>query len=480
MLIPVILSGGIGARLWPVSRESFPKPFIKLADGESLLQKTYRRAAAIANGGEVLTLTHRDYYFMSRDEWSLACNHTTIQPRFMLEPQGRNTAAAVAMAALYARDLGGPEAVLLVLAADHLIQDEAAFQRSVDQASRLASRGYLVTFGIPPTAPETGYGYIEKGEAMMEGHRVARFVEKPALAVAIDYVESGQFLWNSGMFCFQAGVMLEELQRHAPDIDEAAKACWAEMRGNAADSTSPMLEIPRESFIAIPSRSIDYAVMEHSSRVAVVAAEFDWSDVGSWTAVSDLIAPDEQNNRAEGEALFVETQNTFIKSDGRLVAALGLDNVMIIDTPDALLVAHSDMAQNVKDVVAKLKSHNHPTCSVRRTGVRPWGTYTVLEEENRYKIKRIEVWPGRSLSLQMHHHRSEHWVVVSGMARVVNGENEAFVGPNESTYIAAGCAHRLSNPGLVNLVLIEVQSGEYLEEDDIVRFEDEYGRFSPQ
>ncbi len=480
MLIPVILSGGIGARLWPVSRESFPKPFMKLADGESLLKKTYHRAASIAEGGAVLTLTHRDYYFMSRDEWGLARPNPAIQGRFMLEPQGRNTAAAVAMAALYARDLGGPEAVLLVLAADHLIQDEAAFQRSVDQASRLASRGYLVTFGIPPTAPETGYGYIEKGEAMMEGHRVARFVEKPALAVAIDYVESGQFLWNSGMFCFQAGVMLEELQRHAPDIDEAAKACWAEMRGNAADSTSPMLEIPRESFIAIPSRSIDYAVMEHSSRVAVVAAEFDWSDVGSWTAVSDLIAPDEQNNRAEGEALFVETQNTFIKSDGRLVAALGLDNVMIIDTPDALLVAHSDMAQNVKDVVAKLKSHNHPTCSVRRTGVRPWGTYTVLEEENRYKIKRIEVWPGRSLSLQMHHHRSEHWVVVSGMARVVNGENEAFVGPNESTYIAAGCAHRLSNPGLVNLVLIEVQSGEYLEEDDIVRFEDEYGRFSPQ
>jgi len=477
MLIPVILSGGIGARLWPVSRESFPKPFIKLADGESLLQKTYRRAASIAEGGEVFTLTHRDYYFMSRDEWGLACPKPTVQGRFMLEPLGRNTAAAVAMAALYANDRHGPETTLLILAADHLIQDEATFQRSVDQATSLAAQRYLVTFGIPPTAPETGYGYIEKGEALAEGHRVARFVEKPVLEKAVEYLESGQFLWNSGMFCFQAGVMLEELQRYAPDIDAAARNCWVQMQGKAMDASLAMLEIPRESFTAIPSRSIDYAVMEHSDRVAVVAAEFDWSDVGSWTAVGDLIAPDAQNNRAEGEAIFVETFNTYIKSDGRLVAALGLDNLMIIDTPDALLVAHNDMAQNVKDVVTTLKAQNHPTCSVRRTGVRPWGTYTVLEEENRYKIKRIEVWPGRSLSLQMHHHRSEHWVVVSGMARVINGNNEIFVGPNESTYIPAGCTHRLSNPGLVNLVLIEVQSGEYLEEDDIVRIEDDYGRF---
>jgi mannose-1-phosphate guanylyltransferase len=477
MLIPVILSGGIGARLWPVSRESFPKPFIKLADGESLLQKTYRRAASIAEGGEVFTLTHRDYYFMSRDEWGLACPKAAVQGRFMLEPLGRNTAAAVAMAALYANVRHGPETTLLILAADHLIQDEATFQRSVDQATSLAAQGYLVTFGIPPTAPETGYGYIEKGEALAEGHRVTRFVEKPVLEKAVEYLESGQFLWNSGMFCFQAGVMLEELQRYAPDIDAAARNCWVQMQGKAMDASLAMLEIPRESFGAIPSRSIDYAVMEHSDRVAVVAAEFDWSDVGSWTAVGDLIAPDAQNNRAEGEAIFVETFNTYIKSDGRLVAALGLDNLMIIDTPDALLVAHNDMAQNVKDVVTTLKAQNHPTCSVRRTGVRPWGTYTVLEEENRYKIKRIEVWPGRSLSLQMHHHRSEHWVVVSGMARVINGNNEIFVGPNESTYIPAGCTHRLSNPGLVNLILIEVQSGEYLEEDDIVRIEDDYGRF---
>lgn len=477
MLLPVILSGGIGARLWPVSRESFPKPFIKLADGESLLQKTYRRAAAVAEGTEVLTLTHRDYYFMSRDEWGLVSCNSLLQAKFLLEPQGRNTAAAVAMAALYAKERFGDETTLLVLSADHLIHDEAAFKRSVGQAYQLASQGYLVTFGITPTAPETGYGYIETGETLAPGQRVLRFVEKPTLDKAMEYLESGQFLWNSGMFCFQAGVMLEELKRHAPDIDSAAKACLDEMQGKGIDTNSPMLEIPKMTFSAIPSRSIDYAVMEHSSKVAVVAAEFDWSDVGSWTAVSDLIVPDEQNNRAEGEALFVETRNTYVKSDGRLIAALGLDNLMIIDTPDALLVAHTDKAQSVKDVVSTLKSKNHPACTVRRTGVRPWGTYTVLEEENRYKIKRIEVWPGRSLSLQMHHHRSEHWVVVSGMARVINGDSEAFVGPNESTYIAAGCAHRLSNPGLVNLVLIEVQSGEYLEEDDIVRFEDEYGRF---
>ena len=477
MLIPVILSGGIGARLWPVSRESFPKPFIKLADGESLLQKTYRRAVAVAEGGEVLTLTHRDYYFMSRDEWALASCNSSMQAKFLLEPQGRNTAAAVAMAARHARNRFGAEATMLVLSADHLIQDEAAFKRSVAQAARLASEGYLVTFGVTPTAPETGYGYIESGEALVVGQRVLRFVEKPTPEKALEYLDSGDFLWNSGMFCFRADVILEEFQRHAPDIDTAAKNCWDDMQSKCMDPNLPMLEIPKESFGVIPSRSIDYAVMEHSSRVAVVAAEFDWSDVGSWTAVSDLVAPDELNNRAEGEALFVETRNTYVKSDGRLVAALGLDNLMIIDTPDALLVAHTDKAQNVKDVVSTLKSRNHPACTVRRTGVSPWGTYTVLEEENRYKIKRIEVWPGRSLSLQMHHHRSEHWVVVSGMARVINGDNETFVGPNESTYIAAGCAHRLSNPGLVNLVLIEVQSGEYLEEDDIVRFEDDYGRF---
>jgi mannose-1-phosphate guanylyltransferase len=476
MLIPVILSGGVGARLWPLSRESFPKPFMKLADGDSLLCKTYRRALTVAEGGHILTVTNRDYYFMSRDELSLAGADTAgITGHFLLEPSGRNTAPAIALAALQAADAFGPETLLLVLAADHLIQDMAGFADSAGRAAELARDGYLVTFGIEPTAPETGFGYIEKGAALGSGFQVARFVEKPSLEKAEAYLGSGNYLWNSGMFCFSAGVLLDELQRQAPEIHDAARACWQKMR-EVKSPESGMLEIPAAAFAAVPSISIDYAVMEKSPKVAVVAASFDWSDVGSWSAVSGLVEPDTDNNRAEGEAVFVDSRNTYIKSEGRLIAALGLDNLLIIDTPDALLVAHADKAQDVKHVVTELKSQNHPACSLRRTGVRPWGTYTVLEQESRYKIKRIEVWPGRSLSLQMHHHRSEHWVVVSGMAKVINGEQERFVGPNESTYIPAGCAHRLSNPGLVNLVLIEVQSGEYLEEDDIVRFQDDYGR----
>ncbi|RQW81989.1 MAG: mannose-1-phosphate guanylyltransferase/mannose-6-phosphate isomerase, partial [Methylococcus sp.] len=369
----------------------------------------------------------------------------------------------------------GQEAQMLVLAADHLIKDVAGFADSVDRAAELAREGYLVTFGIEPTAPETGFGYIEKGAALGSGFQVARFVEKPSVEKAEAFLSSGDYLWNSGMFCFSAGVLLDELERQAPEVHEAARVCWQQMR-EVKPLESGMLEIPAAPFAAVPSISIDYAVMEKSLKVAVVAASFDWSDVGSWSAVSGLIEADSDNNRAEGEAIFVDSRNTFIKSEGRLIAALGLDNLLIIDTPDALLVAHADKAQDVKHVVTELKSQNHPACSLRSTGVRPWGTYTVLEQESRYKIKRIEVWPGRSLSLQMHHHRSEHWVVVSGMAKVINGEQERFVGPNESTYIPAGCAHRLSNPGLVNLVLIEVQSGEYLEEDDIVRFQDDYGR----
>ena len=476
MLIPVILSGGVGARLWPVSRESFPKPFMKLADGDSLLCKTYRRALAVAEGGHVLTVTNRDYYFMSRDELSLAgADAAGIAGHFLLEPSGRNTAPAIALAAFQVADAFGPEALMLVLAADHLIQDVAGFADSVERAAELAREGYLVTFGIEPTAPETGFGYIEKGAVLGSGFQVARFVEKPSVEKAEAYLSSGDYLWNSGMFCFSAAALLGELQRHAPEVHDAARSCWQHMR-EASSPEAGMLEIPASAFAAVPSISIDYAVMEKSPKVAVIAAHFDWSDVGSWSAVSGLVEADSDNNRAEGEAVFVDSRNTFIKSEGRLIAALGLDNLMIIDTPDALLVAHADKAQDVKHVVTELKSQNHPACSVRRTGVRPWGTYTVLEQESRYKIKRIEVWPGRSLSLQMHHHRSEHWVVVSGMAKVINGEQERFVGPNESTYIPAGCAHRLSNPGLVNLVLIEVQSGEYLEEDDIVRFQDDYGR----
>jgi mannose-1-phosphate guanylyltransferase len=334
-----------------------------------------------------------------------------------------------------------------------------------------------VTFGIVPTGPETGFGYIEAGETIAGGRRVVRFVEKPSQEKAEAYLATGNFLWNSGMFCFKAGVLLEEMSRHAPEVVAASKACWQEIRKQSEISSS-MFEIPADLFVQVPDISIDYAVMEHSEKVAVVPADFDWNDIGSWSALRDLHAPDEDNNRSNGESIFVETHNTFVQSSDRLIATVGVDDLMIIDTPDALLVAHTEKSQEVKQVVQRLKLANHDAYKLHRTVSRPWGTYTILEHGPRFKIKRIEVRPGRSLSLQMHHHRSEHWVVVSGMAKVTNGDQELFISTNESTYIPAGHKHRLENPGIVDLVMIEVQSGEYLGEDDIVRYEDAYGRFT--
>lgn len=470
MLIPVILSGGAGTRLWPVSREGYPKPFMKLADRESLLLKTYQRAAAAAGeDAEILTVTNRDYYFMSKDELALA--KVDQSSTFLLEPAGRNTAPAVALAAHCVAAKHGREAVMLVLSADHLIQDQARFAQSVEAAVSLAKQGHLATFGIVPTAPETGFGYIEAGEALGCGRRALRFVEKPDLEKAREYLKTGNFYWNSGMFCFKTGTILEEMARYAPDVAKAVEVCWESMSHDGS-----MLEISSESFCQVPDISIDYAVMERSDKVAVVPADFGWSDIGSWVAVRELSTPDADNNRATGEAIFVDSHNTYVHGQNRMIAAVGVDNLMIIDTPDALLVAHPDKAQDVKKVVAMLKTKDHEAYKLHRTVTRPWGTYTVLEEGTRFKIKRIEVKPGASLSLQMHHHRSEHWIVVSGMAKVVNGDQELFVGTNESTYIPAGHKHRLENPGVLDLVMIEVQSGEYLGEDDIVRFQDNYGR----
>ena len=480
MLITVTLSGGAGSRLWPVSREGLPKPFMKLADGESLLFKTYRRAAYVSEminqcDTGIVTVTNRDYYFMSKDELARAKFGEDRVGTFLLEPTGRNTAPAVATAAQHICEKYGLDTLMLVLAADHLIQDDAGFARAVAQAVTLANQDRLVTFGITPTAPETGFGYIQAGERLEAGRVVVGFKEKPSAEKAAEYLATGDFYWNSGMFCFKAGSILDAMARHAPEVSNAVEACWLSLK-ESQKSDGQMLEIPADKFDLVPDISLDYAVMEHADNVAVVPADFGWSDIGSWNAVSELVVPDAENNRAVGEAIFVDSSNTFVKGGDRLVAALGLKDLIIIDTPDALLVAHMDKTQDVKKVVAQLKKQDHETYKLHRTVMRPWGSYTVLEEGQRFKIKRIEVKPGGSLSLQMHHHRSEHWIVGKGMAKVVNGERDIFVGPNESTYIPAGHKHRLENPGVLDLVMIEVQSGEYLGEDDIIRFQDNYGR----
>jgi len=471
MLIPLILSGGSGTRLWPVSREAHPKPFIQLADGRSLLQKTVDRLAPLDGIAEVITVTNRDHYFVTRDEY--AAGGAPYRHFFVLEPSARNTAPALAAGALAAADRHGPEALLLVLPADHLVDDPNAFAATVGEALPLAQAGALVTFGIQPTYPETGFGYIERGApiAGSPGFQVARFTEKPSADAAAVMVASGRFYWNAGMFCFRAATLIEELALHAPEVLEGARRCWegAEIKDNRAN-------LPQDLFAELPDISIDYAVMEKSARVAVVPADFGWSDVGSWKAVSDLVAPDGSGNRAQGESLFVDSENCYVQSSGRMVAAVGVSDLVIVDTPDALLVAHQNSVQDVKKVAQRLKLAKHETYKLHRTVLRPWGSYTVLEEGPGFKIKRIVVKPAASLSLQMHYHRSEHWVVVSGTAKVVNGENELLVRTNESTFIPAGHRHRLENPGKLDLVMIEVQSGSYLGEDDIVRFEDQYGR----
>ncbi len=468
-LIPTILSGGRGARLWPVSRELHPKPFIRLADGQSLLQKAFLRAAALPDVAEILTVTNRDLFFETADEYT-EVNQAGVPLGFILEPLGRNTAPAIAAAALNLAQRHGSEAILLILTADHLIADTEAFAAAVATASQLATDGRIVTFGIQPEHPETGYGYIEA-----DGHDVTRFVEKPDRATAETYLQSDRFLWNSGMFCARADTLIAEFEQHAPAILagvrkalEAATVVHSEQRYQ--------LELEPDTFGLVEDRSFDYALMERTRRAAVVPCSIGWSDIGSWNAIGDLVPPDADGNRIDGDAVMHDSHNCYVRSNKRLVSTVGVSDLVIVDTDDAVLVAHRDRVQDVKHVVDHLRANHSETYRLHRTVHRPWGTYTTLEEGERFKIKRIVVQPGRSLSLQMHHHRSEHWVVVSGRASIVNGEEEISLGPNQSTYIPAGCRHRLVNPGKLPLVLIEVQSGEYLGEDDIVRFKDDYGR----
>jgi mannose-1-phosphate guanylyltransferase/mannose-6-phosphate isomerase len=476
MLIPVILSGGAGTRLWPVSRSAYPKPFMRMADGESLLYKTLDRALRLADGGRILTVTGRDYYFLTRDAYAQHAAANLDHLPFLLEPAGRNTAPAIVLAALYTIEHVGKDAMLLVLPADHLIRDVDAFMADVRRAQELARDGRLVTFGIPPSQPETGFGYIRMGAQIPQsgGREIAAFVEKPNRETAQAYLASGDYVWNSGMFCFRADALLAAAKQSCPEVLTAAQACYA----SAMSAESPV-EFAREAFLAMPDISIDYAVMERATHAAVVPAKFDWSDIGSWKAVSELESgsePDAAGNRVHGSAVIIESQNCYIQGDKRMVAVVGVSDLVIIDTGDAVLVADRERAQQVKQVVDQLRESEHASASFHQTVHRPWGSFTVLEDASDCKVKRLTVKPGQVLSLQKHHRRSEHWTVVQGTAKVRVGDREFLLQRNESAFIPMGALHRLENPGDEDIHLIEVQCGDYFGEDDIVRLEDRYGR----
>ena len=472
-ITPVILSGGSGTRLWPLSRETHPKQFQPLVGERSLLQATWARLGGLAGLAAPLVVANEEHRFMVAEQLrQLGAAPAAI----VLEPVGRNTAPAIAVAALKAVE-DGADPVLLVLPSDHVIADGEGFRAAVRAALPAAAAGRLVTFGIVPEAAETGYGYIKAGDGLAPGgagagvRAVERFVEKPDAATARAYGESGDDFWNSGMFRFRAGAFLGELQRHAPAILDAARAALAAARRDA-----DFLRLDRAAFAACPSDSIDYAVMEKTDRAAVLPVSVGWNDVGSWSALWQVADQDSDGNAHHGDVIALDCRNTLAWGGRRLVTLLGLDEVIVVDTDDALLVAAKDKVQQVKDIVARLKAEGRPQASIHRKVYRPWGSYDGVDSGERFQVKRIVVNPGAALSLQMHHHRAEHWIVVSGTARVTCDDQVFMLSENQSTYIPLGSRHRLENPGRVPLELVEVQSGSYLGEDDIVRFEDVYGR----
>ena len=471
-IIPIILSGGAGTRLWPISRRMHPKPFMEVA-GKPLLAHALERAALVAD--EALIVTNQDHYFLTEN----LLKETLSAPKisYLLEPKGRNTAPAIALAVRHIQKAYGDGAVCLVLAADHLISDDAAFEKAVGQASDQAQDGNLVVFGVRPTAPETGYGYLEVAAAVDGPQALKSFVEKPDRATAEQYLAEGRYYWNSGMFCFSAGVMAANMATHSSDVWAASEAAFAEAQEEAS-----VTRFQEDSFIAQPDISIDYAVMEKAENIAMVPAGFGWSDVGSWEAVAQAHEADADGNSAVGadKTQFVETRNTHIESTShteKVTAAIGVENLVIIDTPDALLVADRAKSQDVKLVVEALKeAADNELTELPATVHRPWGTYAALKQEDGYQVKRITVKPGQKLSLQYHNKRAEHLVVTQGQAIVQVGDEEFETGPGEYRYIPLGEKHRLTNIGDTELVLVEVQVGSYLGEDDIVRLEDIYGR----
>ena len=476
-LLPVILCGGAGTRLWPMSRRLFPKQFLPLVSERSMLQETALRAAILAGASPPLVVCSEAHRFLAAEQ----LQESGISPQgILLEPVARNTAPALAAAALCA--LGkDPDAVMLVLPADHLIQDQGAFARATAIAIHAAQKGALVTFGIVPDGPETGYGYIERGDALAQqgGFQVKRFVEKPDLATAKQFVSAGNFLWNSGMFVMTAARYLEALQRFRPDILTAVTQAWGERTQD-----QDFCRLGTASFSECPADSIDYAVMEHADNAVVVPADMGWSDVGSWATLWKTAEKDDHGNAVRGDVDASDTRNSYLRAESRLLSVSGLDNVVVIETSDAVLVTTREKAQSVKDVVSRLDNNKRTEHLTHRRVYRPWGYYESVDDSadqpikamSQFQVKRLMVKPGEALSLQLHHQRAEHWVVVSGTARVTVGDKVLTLNRDESTYIPKETRHRLENPGTEALYLIEVQSGDYLGEDDIVRFEDRYKR----
>ncbi len=467
-LIPVVLSGGAGTRLWPLSRELYPKQLLPLTGAHTMLQETVRRLDGLQVAAPVVVCNEAHRFLVAEQLRAIECRAQAI----VLEPVGRNTAPAIALAAHAALAAGHAEALVLVLPADHVIGDVAAFQRAVGAAALAAQAGHLVAFGVVPRTPETGYGYILRGTELPSGTwRIARFVEKPDRAKAEEFLAAGDYYWNSGMFLFGARRYLEELRRHAPDIAAACERAYA-----SAQRDLDFTRVDGASFSACRAESIDYAVMEKTADAVVVPLDAHWSDVGSWSALHEACEKDDNGNVIRGDVLAEQTHNSYLYAESRLVAVVGLNDHVVIETKDAVLVAPRDRVQEVKALVTRIKDSGRKEHALHREVFRPWGSYDSLDNGDRFQVKRLTIRPGGVLSLQMHNHRAEHWVVVSGTARITRGDEVFLLEENESTYIAVGVRHRIENPGNVPLHIIEVQSGGYLGEDDIVRFEDQYGR----
>jgi len=468
---PVIMCGGSGTRLWPLSRSQFPKQFLPLVNDTSMLQDTLARLPA-QHQAPVFICNEDHRFLVAEQVKQVNCSQATI----LLEPQGRNTAPAVALAAINALE-SNSEALLLVLAADHVIKDTDKFHQAITVATAAALEGKLVTFGIVPTHAETGYGYIKQGKEITGDGKgsgffaVAEFVEKPNEPTAKEYLASGDYLWNSGMFLFKASCYVEELKKCRPDILQSCQEAMAKVEKDL-DFTRP----DRDAFLQCADESIDYAVMEKTTKAVVVPLDAGWSDVGSYSALWEVCQQDEQKNVIKGDVIAHDTTNSYIHSQHKLITTLGVDNLVVIDTPDAVLIANKDKVQNVKDIVNELKKQQRSEVSLHREVYRPWGKYDSVDNGERFQVKRITVNPGAKLSVQMHHHRAEHWIIVSGTAKVTLDDKTILLSENQSTYIPIGVVHALENPGKLPLEMIEVQSGSYLGEDDIVRFEDKYGR----